>query len=148
MIKYIVSLLIVGICFSCNTLKKKVEEDVVVEETVEEEQVKIPDYLTKDIEPQGDCTEEWHKKDRKVIYKNDARIKRMEEAVDGEIYVTARVNRDGYVEFAKIQELKTNVTNRKVLNMALEIVQEYQFEPSETAPKNDCGIVKFSLTTM
>lgn len=147
--KYIVSLLMVSLCFSCTALKKNVEEEQIVQEVVEEVvESTVPDYITEDIEPQGDCKEDWRLKDRKIIYWDEARIKRMEEATDGIISITARVGRDGYVDFAKIELLSTTVKNQKVLNMAKEIVEGIQFEPSETAPKNDCGVVKFNLNRM
>lgn len=151
--KYLIAFLFVTINFSCAALKKKTEEkpvmvEQVVEEVVEEEPKKVLDHLTEDMEPQGNCREDWSKKERLVLYKNDARIQRMIDGGDGVIYVTTMVAKEGYVSFAKVDKLKTTVENQKILNMALEIVQEYEFEPSETAPKNDCGFVKFNLNTM
>ena len=151
MMKYLLGLMLITLSFSCAALKKNSEEKAVVEvETVvEEEPVKsVPDHLPQDISPQGDCREDWSKKERKMVYMDKIRVKRMSDATSGVIWVTARVGKNGYVNFAKIDHLNTTVENKKILNMALEIVQEIQFEESQSAPTNDCGVVKFNFNNM
>jgi len=113
-----------------------------------EEETTVLDLLPEDIDAIGDCVTEWSKKERQILTKDYAHISRMKEADDGLIYVITKVNRNGYVFYTEIQELKTTVKDRKILNMAKEIVEKFEFEPSDTAPKHDCGLVKFNLTTM
>jgi len=138
--------------YSCDTLKKKTEEkDVVVEEVkekTEEEEETVLDLLPENFDTHSDCLKEWKHKERQILKKDYEYIKRMKDGADGVIYVIAKVNPDGAVYETQIQKLKTTVKDTKILNMAKDIVERFEFEPSDTAPKYDCGLIKFNLTTM
>jgi len=141
----------VTISFSCKTIKESPEEnnEIMTDEMVEEETT-VPDMMP-DLDQFAmieDCLTDWSKKERQILKRDIDYINRMYDAADGVISVITKVNRDGYVFYTNIQDLKTTVTDKKILNMARDIVEGYEFEPSDTAPKHDCGLVVFNLTTM
>lgn len=157
MTKYLFVLFVISLSYSCKTTKNQtpkvlntkteaVEEILEDEETEEEVESTVPDLIAK--ESIGDCSGDWKKRDRLTLYRNTERIARLTDATDGNIFIITQVNRNGYVIKADIDEKNTTVKKDIWRNMALEIVNEYQFEPDENAPKVDCGTVKFFLSTM
>jgi len=149
--KYIIGLLLLTIGFSCTALKKNTEENnevEVVDATVmEEEETTVLDQVEESFVGLGDCSQEWSKKERQILTRDTDRIKIMSDAANGLIYVIAKVNREGLVYDTEIQKFKTTVKDKLILGMALDIVNGYEFEPSDTAPNVDCGLIRFNLTT-
>lgn len=151
MTKYLFIFFAISLSYSCKTTKTQIantpnqvtEEKVMQEEEVEESTV--PDLLT--TERMSDCAEDWKSRERLILYRNTDRIGKLDAATDGNIFIITQVNRDGYVIKTQIDESNTTVEKDIWRNMALELVNEFQFEPDENAPKIDCGTVKFFLTT-
>lgn len=152
MTKYIFILLCIILTYSCKTTKEKMvatpEEAIEVVEEEKEEVIKVPDHPNLENKPFGHCSDDWSKRERLVLYKDQARISKMVEANNGQIFVITQVNRDGLVVDARIDERNTTVEKKIWLNVALEIVLGYQFEPDPNAAVVQCGTIKFLLTTM
>jgi len=154
MIKYLFVLLVLSLSYSCKTTKTKepqisnTETEPIEKVVEEEEEVEstVDDLVTTEVI--GDCNEDWKNRERLTLYRNTERIARLADATDGNIFIITQVNRNGYVIKAEIDESNTTVKKDIWRNMALELVNEYQFEPDENAPKVDCGTVKFFLSTM
>lgn len=149
-LKYLFIILSVCLLYACKTSKNQVQElsnkeTEVIEEPVEEY---VPDLPNTNYEPMGDCSEDWNKRERLILYKDQDRIGKLARATSGQIFIITQVHKNGSVSSARIDEANTTVKKEIWRNMALELVQEYQFEPSEEAPKIECGTVKFFLTTM
>lgn len=150
MSKYLYIFLAIFLTFSCKTTKNQLAENApqsIEFEDVEEEESTVPDLVAVDIEPHGDCRVDWNEK-RLIVYKNEKRISRLRAATGGQIFVIAQVNQKGYVTSTKIDNKNTTVEGDIWRKMALEIVNNYQFQEDENAPKVDCGTIKFYLTTM
>ncbi len=148
MIKYLYIFLAVFLTLSCKTTKNQItSSETIVSEEVTEEESTVPDLLAVDIEPMTDCKIDWNKK-RLIVYKNEKRIGKLKAATEGQIFIVAQVNQKGFVLSAKIDDKNTSVEEDIWRNMALEIVNNYQFQEDLNAPKIDCGTIKFYLTTM
>lgn len=147
MIKYLYIFLAVFLTFSCKTTKNQLTQVTTESEEVIEEESTVPDLVALDIEPMSDCRIDWDKK-RLIVYKNEKRIGRLKAATEGQIYVLTQVDQKGYVVSAKIDDKNTSVEEDIWRNMALEIVNNYQFQEDTNAPKIDCGTIKFHLSTM
>lgn len=152
MIKYFIVFCIISLSYSCKTSKQQVSQDLnqvaETEEVVEEVEVEstVPDLLT--TETVSNCYKDWKNRERLILLRDTDRIGKLADATNGNIFIITQVNRDGYVIKTKIDEQKTTVKKDIWRKMALEIVNEYQFEPDQNAPKIDCGTVKFFLSTM
>lgn len=150
--KYIFVFLSITLATACNLFKKTTERpavtasETVVEEVIEESTV--PDLVTPDQGQMGDCSEDWSQRERLVLKKNEDRISKLMDATSGQIFVITSVTKSGFVSKVSIDKLNTTVKKEIWLNMALEIVSEYEFEPIDDGPKYECGTVKFYLTTM
>ena len=146
---YLLLLFCVSLCFACNT-KKSLNEVVATQEEVIEEPVQeyVPDLPNTEFQSMGNCSEDWHKRERLILYKDQDRIGKLKQSTSGQIFVITQVNRDGLVTKATIDDKNTTVKKEIWRNMAREIVLGYEFEPDENAPKTQCGTVKFYLTTM
>ena len=154
MIKYLFVLLVLSLSYACKTTKTQVPQvstetvEEVIEEVEEEDLIEstVPDLVTNEVI--GDCNADWKNRERLTLYRNTERIAKLAAATDGNIFVITQVNKNGHVIKAEIDEDNTTVKKDIWLNMALELVYEYEFEPDDNAPKIDCGTVKFFLSTM
>ncbi len=82
---------------------------------------------------------------RKVTYKN---FKALPMTASGTVVLKVCVNREGipiYTEYLK----QSTITNRDVIKKCLTAAKGYRYEPSISAPKEQCGkmIINFDINT-
>lgn len=81
---------------------------------------------------------------RKVIYRN---LKGVYKVAKQSGIITAKVciNRAGFVNYAEIIDMETDIKDRRILKEALQAFQGYKYEPDFTASKEQCGKLTLKL---
>ncbi len=81
---------------------------------------------------------------RKIVYRS-LRAITTGFNVNGTIGFIICINRDGIVDYTSLIENESTITNPKVRLAYLKASKEYKFEPDPTAPKQQCGKIKFTI---
>ncbi len=79
---------------------------------------------------------------RKVIYRDQSVIKK-DITVSGKIAVKVCINRAGIVSYLELLNSETTVRDKTTLRLYLQAAKTYKFQPDLTAPKEQCGKLKF-----
>lgn len=81
---------------------------------------------------------------RKIVYRS-LRAITTGFNVNGTIGFIICINRDGIVDYTSLIENESTITNPKVRLAYLKASKEYKFELDPTAPKQQCGKIKFRI---
>lgn len=79
---------------------------------------------------------------RKVIYRN---FKNIPMHTTGKIVFRVCINRAGTVVYTEIDFTQTTIRDRNTLREASNAAKGYKFEPDLKAPKEQCGILRFTI---
>ena len=79
---------------------------------------------------------------RKVIYRN---YKNIPMHTSGRIVFRVCINRGGAVTYVEIDNTQTTVKDRNTLKEALTAAKGYKFEQDPKAPREQCGILRFTI---
>ena len=79
---------------------------------------------------------------RKVIYRDLSAVKKRINA-SGVVSIKMCINRDGVVTYTELLQDETTVEHRENLKVYLRAAKGYKFQPDLSAPKEQCGKLKF-----
>lgn len=79
---------------------------------------------------------------RKVIYRN---FKNIPMHTSGKIVFRVCINRAGTVTYIEIDFANTTIKDRNTLREAANAAKGYKFEPDLKAPREQCGILRFTI---
>ncbi len=148
-IKLLTLLSISVLIFSCKPKQEitetKEQIETIEEVTEETEASEDASAVHENIESNSyakNCLVDWNQKPRGIVSADQTALNALREITTGQIFILTKVNREGQVTAAKIDENNSTVTDKSIRRKVLAIVEAYIFEADPNAAKQECGTVK------